>query len=91
MTSGAKRSSVSRVTAPAASGAKCSRAQGSDLCASHSADARSRQSAAFSAQGDAESWLGETWRDLAERGVSQVFLLEDDREVYGPMSLAAPE
>lgn len=47
--------------------------------------------AEFSAQGDAESWLGETWRDLAERGVSQVFLLEDDREVYGPMSLAAPE
>jgi hypothetical protein len=47
--------------------------------------------AEFSAQGDAESWLGETWRDLAERGVGQVFLLEDGREVYGPMSLAAPE
>ena len=45
----------------------------------------------FSAQGDAESWLGEVWRDLADRGVSQVFLLEDGREVYGPMSLAAPE
>jgi hypothetical protein len=47
--------------------------------------------AEFSAQGDAESWLGEIWRDLADRGVSQVFLLEDGREVYGPMSLAAPE
>jgi hypothetical protein len=47
--------------------------------------------AEFSAQGDAESWLGETWRDLAERGVGQVYLLEDGREVYGPMSLAAPE
>ncbi len=45
----------------------------------------------FSAQGDAESWLGESWRDLAEHGVGQVFLLEDGREVYGPMSLAAPE
>ncbi|WP_433167794.1 hypothetical protein [Kribbella sp. CA-247076] len=45
----------------------------------------------FSAQGDAESWLGETWRELADRGVGQVYLLEDGREVYGPMSLAAPE
>ncbi len=45
----------------------------------------------FSAQGDAESWLGEIWRDLADRGVAQVYLLEDGREVYGPMSLAAPE
>jgi hypothetical protein len=47
--------------------------------------------AEFSAQGDAESWLGETWRELAEAGVAQVYLLEDGREVYGPMSLAAQE
>jgi len=39
------------------------------------------------AQGDAETWLGEIWRDLAENGVDQVVLLEDGREVYGPMSL----
>ncbi|GAB3819136.1 hypothetical protein [Kribbella italica] len=45
----------------------------------------------FSAQGDAESWLGEIWRELADQGVAQVYLLEDDREVYGPMSLAAQE
>jgi hypothetical protein len=45
----------------------------------------------FSAQGDAESWLGESWRDLAEKGVSQVYLIEDGREVYGPMSLRAAE
>ena len=45
----------------------------------------------FSAQGDAESWLGEVWRDLAERGVGQVYLLEDGREVYGPMSLSSAE
>ncbi|ONI69895.1 hypothetical protein BWI15_25615 [Kribbella sp. ALI-6-A] len=45
----------------------------------------------FSAQGDAESWLGEIWRDLADQGVAQVYLLEDGREVYGPMSLAAQE
>jgi hypothetical protein len=47
--------------------------------------------AEFSAQGDAESWLGEVWRDLADRGVSQVYLLEDNREVYGPMSLSSAE
>lgn len=41
-------------------------------------------------QGDAESWLGENWRLLLERGAATVTLLEDDREVYGPMGLAAP-
>lgn len=41
-------------------------------------------------QGDAESWLGENWRDLLDRGVATVTLVEDDREVYGPMGLAAP-
>lgn len=41
----------------------------------------------FSSQADAESWLGETWRDLLDDGVDQVILLEGDREVYGPMSL----
>ena len=39
-------------------------------------------------QSDAESWLGENWRALAEQGVAQVTLLEDDRVEYGPMSLA---
>jgi len=38
-------------------------------------------------QADAESWIGETWRPLLEAGVGQVILLEDEREVYGPMSL----
>ena len=41
-------------------------------------------------QGDAESWLGENWRDLLERGVATVTLFEDDTEVYGPMGLAVP-
>ncbi|MBE7187730.1 hypothetical protein [Jatrophihabitans endophyticus] len=40
-------------------------------------------------QSDAESWLGESFRDLADAGVVQVTLFEDDREVYGPMSLDA--
>ncbi|MCW2597478.1 MAG: hypothetical protein JWR06_13 [Jatrophihabitans sp.] len=39
-------------------------------------------------QSDAESWLGEHWRDLAESGVAQTTLFEDDRKVYGPMSLS---
>jgi hypothetical protein len=46
---------------------------------------------AFSTQSDAESWVGEQWRDLLESGVDAVTLLEDDREVYGPMSLHPPE
>jgi hypothetical protein len=36
----------------------------------------------FSAKGDAESWLGETWRSLLESGVAQVVLVEDDRVEY---------
>jgi hypothetical protein len=41
----------------------------------------------FANQGDAESWVGEVWRELVEQGVDAVVLLEADREVYGPMSL----
>jgi hypothetical protein len=41
----------------------------------------------FSSQSDAESWLGENWRDLLEQGVHQVTLLADGAAVYGPMSL----
>ena len=43
----------------------------------------------FPTQGDAESWIGETWRELAAEGVRAVTLYEDDRDVYGPMSLSA--
>ncbi|KRB73030.1 hypothetical protein ASE01_19830 [Nocardioides sp. Root190] len=43
----------------------------------------------FPNQGDAESWVGEIWSELAELGVAQVTLFELDREVYGPMSLSA--
>lgn len=41
----------------------------------------------FPSQADAESWVGESWRDLLAAGVDQVVLLEADRQVYGPMSL----
>ena len=41
----------------------------------------------FPSQSDAESWIGEVWRELVDEGVDQVTLFEVDREVYGPMSL----
>lgn len=39
-------------------------------------------------QSDAESWLGENWRELADAEVAQVTLFDGDRKVYGPMPLA---
>jgi hypothetical protein len=42
---------------------------------------------AFGSKADAESWLGETWRELLAQGVAQVSLLEDSRVDYGPMPL----
>jgi hypothetical protein len=41
----------------------------------------------FPTQSDAENWLGESWRDLAEHGASGVSLHRDKDLVYGPMSL----
>jgi hypothetical protein len=41
----------------------------------------------FPTQADAETWIGEIWRELLHAGVEQVTLFEDGREVYGPMSL----
>ena len=41
-------------------------------------------------QGDAESWLGENWRELLDKGVATVTLFDGEDEVYGPMGLAAP-
>ncbi len=46
---------------------------------------------AFASQSDAESWIGENWRELLAAGVAQVSLFEGDRKVYGPMGLATPE
>jgi hypothetical protein len=40
-------------------------------------------------QGDAESWLGENWRELLARGVATVTLFDGDERAYGPMGLAA--
>jgi hypothetical protein len=41
----------------------------------------------FTSQSDAESWVGEVWRDLLASGVDQVSLIDDGTVVYGPMSL----
>lgn len=45
----------------------------------------------FPSQADAESWVGETWRDLTSAGVESVSLLRDGEVVYGPMSLRPME
>ncbi|MCL6551100.1 MAG: hypothetical protein K6T37_08830 [Acidothermus cellulolyticus] len=44
----------------------------------------------FASQSDAETWLGEEWRNLLAAGVAQVTLLYDGEVVYGPMSLEPP-
>jgi hypothetical protein len=36
----------------------------------------------FSNQADAESWLGQTWRDLVAAGAVEVVLVEGDRDEY---------
>ena len=41
----------------------------------------------FPTQADAETWIGEAWRELLDSGVDQVTLLEEERVAYGPMSL----
>lgn len=45
----------------------------------------------FPSQSDAESWFGETWHELAARGVDAVNLYRDGTLVYGPMSLMPAE
>ncbi|MFB6679638.1 hypothetical protein ACFVDQ_27725 [Streptomyces sp. NPDC057684] len=45
----------------------------------------------FTTQGDAESWIGEYWKALAEGGADQVTLFEDDAKIYGPMGLHAED
>ena len=41
----------------------------------------------FPSQGEAETWLGEFYPELRERGVRAVSLREADRLVYGPSAL----
>jgi len=37
---------------------------------------------AFGSQADAESWLGQSWRELLSAGTATATLLEDDRVEY---------
>jgi len=39
-------------------------------------------SEAFPSQADAESWLGQSWRELASNGVVTAVLVEDERVEY---------
>ena len=46
----------------------------------------------FGTKGDAESWLGDTWRDLLDSGVQRVVLLQDGRVEYAmPLTPADPD
>jgi hypothetical protein len=45
----------------------------------------------FTSQADAESWLGQTWRQLATAGVVTAMLTEDDRVEYRMSLLPASE
>jgi hypothetical protein len=46
---------------------------------------------AFPSQADAESWIGQTWRELASSGVTAVVLIEDERVEYRMSLLPAGE
>ncbi|MEY9213110.1 hypothetical protein NI17_002380 [Thermobifida halotolerans] len=41
----------------------------------------------FASRGDAESWLGETWRELRDAGAERVTLLDEGSPAY-TMSLS---
>ena len=43
----------------------------------------------FTSQADAESWIGQTWRELLASGAVKVVLVEEDRVEY-QMSLLPP-
>lgn len=47
--------------------------------------------AGFSAQADAESWVGLQWRALLAAGAEGAVLLRDGAPVYGPMPLRPAE
>jgi hypothetical protein len=47
------------------------------------------QSESFESRSDAETWIGENFGELLEKGVDRVVLFDGVTEVYGPMSLNA--
>ena len=44
--------------------------------------ATSGASEPFPTQAEAESWLGESWRDLLDAGIERVALLQNGQECY---------
>jgi hypothetical protein len=48
-------------------------------------------SESFPSQSDAESWLGQSWRELVAAGVVTAILVEDDRTEYKMSLLPAGE
>jgi hypothetical protein len=48
-------------------------------------------SESFPSQSDAESWLGQSWRELVSAGVVTAVLVEDDRVEYRMSLLPAGE
>lgn len=52
---------------------------------------QSEVSETFSSQSDAESWLGQAWRELVADGVVTAILLEDERVEYRMSLLPAGE
>jgi hypothetical protein len=52
---------------------------------------QSEASETFSSQSDAESWLGQAWRELVADGVVTAVLLEDERVEYRMSLLPAGE
>ncbi len=64
---------------------RCENANGGEVSAAE----LSRE--VFPSQADAESWLGESWRELLESGVEQVTLLDGDRVGIQGMSLRPQE
>ncbi len=46
---------------------------------------------AFSSQSDAESWVGQSWRELVAAGIATVALVEEDRVEYRMSLLPAEE
>lgn len=45
----------------------------------------------FGSQADAESWIGQTWRQLAESGVTSVVLVDGERVEYRMSLLASAD
>lgn len=41
----------------------------------------------FESRSDAETWIGVEYPNLLDERVDQVRLFEDDKEIFGPMSL----